>query len=91
MADIFEIVTKFIQSPPGQLAAGAALGGIVWKFFEQVETVLNESAKLKITLWLLGITCLSLRRPELSSAGCIGLQKQIFESNIFAQCARCAH
>ena len=39
MLDILTIITKLINSPPGQLAAGGLLAGIVWKFFERVEAV----------------------------------------------------
>jgi len=55
MSDSFTTITHFINSPPGQLAAGAALAGIVWKFFERVEAVLNEDTKLEIAVWLLGV------------------------------------
>ena len=53
MFDAFDNIAKFIQSPPGQLAAGAALAGIVWKFFERVEAVLTDHTKLEIAVWLL--------------------------------------
>jgi hypothetical protein len=53
MADALTTITNLINSPPGQLAAGAALAGIVWKFFERVEAVLNEDTKLEIAVWLL--------------------------------------
>src|ERR1700721_2657311 len=52
MADL-PSVTTFINSPPGQLVAGAALAGIVWKFFERVEAVLTDQTKLEIAVWLL--------------------------------------
>jgi hypothetical protein len=55
MADVLETVQKFINSPPGQLAAGGVLAGIVWKFFERVETVLTDNTKLEIAVWLLGV------------------------------------
>ena len=45
-------VTNLINSPPGQLVAGAALAGIVWKFFERVEAVLYDDTKLEVALWL---------------------------------------
>jgi hypothetical protein len=45
-------VTTFINSPPGQLVAGAALAGIVWKFFEKVEAVLTDSTRHEIARWL---------------------------------------
>ena len=54
MPDTLTTITKLINSPPGQLAAGAVLAGIVWKFFERVEVVLNENAKFEIALWLVG-------------------------------------
>jgi hypothetical protein len=43
--DVIGTITNVINSPPGQLAAGAALGGIVWKFFERVEAVLTDQTK----------------------------------------------
>ena len=55
MADTLATITKLIQSPPGQLAAGGVLAGIVWKFFERVEAVLTENTKLEIAIWLLGV------------------------------------
>jgi hypothetical protein len=48
-----ETFQKFIHSPPGQLAAGGMLAGIVWKFFERVEAVLSEDVRLEIAVWLL--------------------------------------
>ena len=51
----FETVQKMINSPPGQLAAGSALAGIVWKFFERVEAVLTDDTKLEIAGWLRGV------------------------------------
>jgi|ERR1017187_8695516 hypothetical protein len=54
MPDALTTFMKLIQSPPGQLVAGGALAGIVWKFFERVESVLNENTKLEIAIWLLG-------------------------------------
>src|SRR4051812_21390386 len=54
MADALNTITKLIQSPPGQLAAGGVLAGVVWKFFERVEAVLTDHTKLEIAVWLLG-------------------------------------
>jgi hypothetical protein len=34
------------------LVAGGVLAGIVWKFFERVEAVLNDDTKLEIAVWL---------------------------------------
>jgi hypothetical protein len=53
MPDALTTITRLIQSPPGQLAAGGVLAGIVWKFFERVEAVLTETTKLEIAVWLL--------------------------------------
>lgn len=53
MADALTTITNLINSPPGQLAAGAALAGIVWKFFQTVESTLTDDTKLEIGLWLL--------------------------------------
>jgi hypothetical protein len=55
MPDTLTTITKLIQSPPGQLAAGGVLAGIVWKFFERVEAVLTDQTKLEIAVWLLGV------------------------------------
>jgi hypothetical protein len=55
LASAFDTLTKLIQSPPGQLAAGGVLAGIVWKFFERVEAVLTDQAKFEIAVWLVGV------------------------------------
>ena len=55
MSDTLSTITHLIQSPPGQLAAGGVLAGIVWKFFERVEAVLTDQTKLEIAVWLLGV------------------------------------
>src|SRR5580704_11666646 len=48
-------VTTFINSPPGQLVAGAVLAGIVWKFFERVEAHLTDQTRFEIAVWLVGV------------------------------------
>src|ERR1017187_8794881 len=45
MPDALTTITKLINSPPGQLAAGGVLAGIVWKFFERVESVLRSEER----------------------------------------------
>jgi hypothetical protein len=55
MADALTNITNFITSPPGQLVAGGALAGVVWRFFEKVENVLADDTKLEIAVWLLGV------------------------------------
>jgi ABC-type spermidine/putrescine transport system permease subunit I len=55
MTDTLTTIMHLINSPPGQLAAGGALAGIVWKFFERVESVLTDQTKLEIAVWLLGV------------------------------------
>src|SRR5262245_9122529 len=52
MADTFTTITTFINSPPGQVAAGGVLGGIVWKFFKNVGDALNEKTNKEIARWL---------------------------------------
>jgi len=52
MPDALTTITNLIQSPPGQLAAGGVLAGIVWKFFERVEAVLTDATKFEIAVWL---------------------------------------
>ena len=42
MADALTTIAEFLNKPPAQLAAGAVLAGIVWKFFEKVESVLSR-------------------------------------------------
>src|SRR5437879_4993879 len=54
MVDVLETITKLINSPPGQVAAGGVLAGIVWKFFERVEALLTDNTKLEIAVWLVG-------------------------------------
>jgi len=53
MADAHTTITNLINSPPGQLAAGGVLFGIVWKFFERVESVASKDRRLRISIWLL--------------------------------------
>jgi hypothetical protein len=53
MDDALTTITNLIKSPPGQVAAGGVLAGIVWKFFERVEAVLTDQTKLEIAVWLL--------------------------------------
>jgi hypothetical protein len=53
--DILTTLTHLINSPPGQLAAGGVLAGIVWKFFERIEAVLTDQTKLEIAVWLVGV------------------------------------
>jgi hypothetical protein len=55
MADALTTITNLINSPPGQLVAGGVLAGIVWKFFEKVESVLKDDTKLEIAVWLLDV------------------------------------
>jgi hypothetical protein len=55
MSDPLETFTRIINSPPGQLAAGGVLAGLVWKFFERVENILSDDTKREIAHWLLGI------------------------------------
>jgi hypothetical protein len=55
MNNTLTTLTRLINSPPGQLAAGGVLAGIVWKFFERVEAVLTDQTKLEIAVWLLGV------------------------------------
>ena len=57
---VLDIITKLVQSPPGQLATGGVLAVIVWKSFERVESILSEDTKLEIAVWL-------LERKKLSS------------------------
>jgi hypothetical protein len=52
MADALTTITKLINSPPGQLAAGGVLAGIVWRFFKHVGDALNEKTNWEIAHWL---------------------------------------
>lgn len=52
MADLLDSLTRLVNSPPGQIAAGGLLAGIVWKFFERVEAVLTDQTKHEIARWL---------------------------------------
>lgn len=46
-----------IGLPPivGQLVAGGIFAGIVWKFFERVESLLTDTTKSEIAVWLVGV------------------------------------
>ncbi len=56
MASTFlDTVTRLITSPPAQIAAGVVLAGFVWKFFERVDNLLTDTAKLEIAVWLLDV------------------------------------
>jgi hypothetical protein len=57
--DTLTTITNFINSPSGQLAAGATLAGVVWKFFDKVEEKPTDQTKLEIAVWLLGIRVLT--------------------------------
>jgi hypothetical protein len=57
---LFDSLTTFINSPPGQIVAGGALAGIVWKFFEKVESVLSDQTKFEVAVWLLDRKKISL-------------------------------
>ncbi len=52
---MLDIVTKLITSPPAYFVAGGILFGIVYKFFERIENVLNEDTKMQIAIWLLDV------------------------------------
>lgn len=54
MSDALTTITKLINSPPGRVAAGGVLAGIVWKFFERVEALLTDSTKFEVAVWLVG-------------------------------------
>jgi len=56
MADALTTITNLINSPPGQLVAGGALAGVVWKFFDKVEAVLTDQTKFEIAVWLVALT-----------------------------------
>lgn len=55
MADTFETISKFVTSPPIHIGAGLMLAGMVLKFAERGEVVLNENTKAEIALWMRGI------------------------------------
>jgi hypothetical protein len=63
MADALTTITTFINSPPGQIAAGGVLAGIVWKFFERVESVLPDGTKFEIAVWMVGVETSRLTSP----------------------------
>jgi hypothetical protein len=52
MADTLTTVTTLINSPPGQVIAGATLAGTVWKAFEKWEAVASENDKVQVWIWL---------------------------------------
>lgn len=58
-----EAVQDFINKPPGQLAAGAVIFGVVSKFFEKVDNGLADTTKFEIALWLVGVNVTDQVRP----------------------------
>ncbi len=50
-----DAIRSFVNAPPGQLVAGSILAGLVWKFFEKIETVLSDETKFEIAVWLVGV------------------------------------
>ena len=63
MADFADAAQKLINSLQGQLAAGGVLAGSVWKFFERVESVLEETTKFEIAVWLVGVQIGQTAKP----------------------------
>jgi hypothetical protein len=56
MADTLTAVTNFINSPPTQVVAGGALGGIVWRSMERIEALLTDKSKSELSRWLVGLS-----------------------------------
>src|SRR5260221_4689213 len=54
-SNFFDSLTSFIIEPGKQAVAGGVLAGIVWKFFERVESVLKDETKKEIAFWLVGV------------------------------------
>jgi hypothetical protein len=54
----------WIASPLLVLAVGAAVPGIVWKFFDRTEKVLKEETKREIAAWLRGHMLVFPKRSE---------------------------
>src|SRR5215471_17273920 len=52
LSTFFDSLTKLITDPGKQIVAGAALAGIIWKFFDKVEEKLSDDTKLEIARWL---------------------------------------
>ena len=48
----FDSLTKFLQSPPGQLATGTVLGGIVIAWFKRVGDLLRDDTNKEIARWI---------------------------------------
>lgn len=55
MSGSLDSVMHFINSPPGEFVTGVVLAGVVWKFFGRVESVLSDSTKFEIAVWLVGV------------------------------------
>jgi hypothetical protein len=51
--DALGTIAKFINSPPGQFAAGAALGTFISKCAQYVESLLTKETKFELGVWLL--------------------------------------
>lgn len=54
-ADWANGIERFINTPPGHFLAGGALAGLVVKIFERVESLLTESSRFEISIWLVGL------------------------------------
>jgi hypothetical protein len=79
MSDTLTTITNLITSPPGQIAAGGVLAGVVWKFFEKIEGVLTDNTKLEIAVWLLGVNTTEKLRGWRS--GFVGVFDRVFGRN----------
>src|ERR1035438_2924824 len=98
LADALTTISHLINSPPGQLAAGGVLAGIVWKFFERVETVLTENTKLEIAVWLVAADLTkppkALRETMLTVFGLIFGKRQLswrcFAASVVLTCVASA-
>jgi len=65
-----ETITHLINSPPGVLAAGGVLAGIVWTFFERVGNVLNEETNQE-AYWQVSYTRRMKSRTEYVRQECV--------------------
>jgi hypothetical protein len=48
-------VAKLITSPPAQFVSGGVLAGVVWKLSERIESLLTDTTKLELAVWLRGV------------------------------------
>lgn len=56
LTSVLDGLTNLLATPPAVLAAGFAVAGFIWAFFEKVEDILPGKTIAEISDWLLGVS-----------------------------------